>query len=209
MRFALRPGSSKTGLALKRWSDNAYAVNVSPGDYRKLSNMEESILDGAFSVFPREWQNRARDILEKETVWTVRDRGFNGGGEIAISYTGLGSRGFFGTSVHEIAHTMEAIVPGIAQAEDFYWRKRTRTAHGTELGKFSFMASDGGFFPGGRPNAMPNFYSLKRYKIDSIDSPGHFELLSTGLEDLLGTGNIGGYLDDDFEDFLWGVLLWF
>jgi hypothetical protein len=200
----IRPGAKK-GFIFPDEDDIPDGV-IGPGYWRYLYENEKDLVQKAFSVFPKEWQNYVRDDMEY-TAFTFRDRGYNGGGEIAIS-GGMGGRRFFGTAVHEIAHSMEGI-PGIKHAEDFYWRRRGEFEHGVDLDKRFLVANDGGFFPDEYTNQMRSFYSMKRYKIDSIDNPGHFELLSTGLEELLGTGNIDGYLDDDFEDFLWGVLLWF
>lgn len=163
---------------------------------RALTKQEAELGHRVWSRYPKAWRDRARSELSRMT-WTVTPRGFNifhsAWRELAVS--GRTEWEMAGTFAHEVGHTMERAVVDLRKAEAWYYLRR---AGHPSVDKF--RKSDGGMFPMKAKAPTPEPYSLKAYE------SGAFELFTTGIEGLLGSGQLS-YLDGEFLDWTLGVLL--
>lgn len=114
-------------------------------------------------------------------------------------------------TVHELTHRMEDVVPGLAEAENRFWKERCTDdggaplpgkKYGTSRGRTEIVHPDAGFVEA---------YSTKRY------DGRYFELLSTGTEAIFGQSRQMGSLagvslndekpsDPDHAAFTLGVM---
>ena len=77
-------------------------------------------VEQAYSYYPKDWVEKSvqHGTMKPKKV----QRGYYGGSEIAIS--GSGSQAFT-TSIHELGHRMEVIIPDIKKAEKVFYARRT------------------------------------------------------------------------------------
>jgi N12 class adenine-specific DNA methylase len=185
-----------------------------PGAVVKYDQERGQLLDAvrwAEQHFPTDWLRRAgagtKVKLKPSTRGHHDPRGKSGRPEIALSkgaeqVTGSGPSGR--VAVHELAHHMEAVVPGLSEMQNAYLWQRT-TDEGTEVGtrtrtgrnSVSRLAGQQYRNEHGRRDEFPDHYSGKEY------GRGHYELLTTGMESLFAGSD---YADDDHRRWLLGVL---
>lgn len=188
------------------------------GVHTRLDPMAKAQVQKAHDVYPTDWLDRDNELLSR-TKWSMADRGYNrsGGQYIVISPGSTAQRGreFIDTAIHEIGHTFQKSRPNVGRAELAFWRHRTgvlgRAGEYPEL-----VARDKAFVPKSPARPTPEWYTLKTYAFDGRpNETTSFEIFTTGVQQLLGgnwnyTGRGWGrmnMLDDEFEDWLWGVLL--
>ena len=117
-------------------------------------------------------------------------------------------------ATHELGHTMEYTVPGLLNAEMAYLWSRTATgevgARQQERKRGLVTISKKGKVGRSRVEAafedqFPDVYTGKTYNGDTFGPGGAqaAELVSTGVESLMAGAK---YLDDDFRQWLFGVL---
>ena len=77
-------------------------------------------VEQAYSYYPKDW---VEDSVKYGTMKPKKvQRGYYGGSEIAISGSGVDA---FATSIHELGHRMEVIIPEIKKAEQAFYARRT------------------------------------------------------------------------------------
>lgn len=188
------------------------------GVHTRLDPIAKAQVQKAHDVYPTDWLVRDNELLSR-TKWSQADRGYNrnGGQYIVISPGSTAQRGreFIDTAIHELGHTFQKSRPNVGRAELAFWRQRTgvlgRAGEYPEL-----VARDKAFVPRNPAKPTPDWYTLKTYAFDGRpNETTSFEIFTTGVQQLLGgnwnyTGRGFGrmtMLDDEFEDWLWGVLL--
>jgi hypothetical protein len=92
---------------------------------------------------------------------------------------------------------MEKAVPGLLEMQHAWW---TRRVGGARLKKW-----DGAYAPEGADVTTPQRYTVKKYT-NNKELDRHYEIFTTGVENILGDGSTT-YLDDDLIDFVLGSLL--
>lgn len=163
--------------------------------------------------FPRDWIDTVNEQYDEISIGTS-GRGYNrGGNEIRLSQhldTGVvDDKGYFAVAVHELGHSMEKTVPGLSEMEwAFHSRRALITApKGDQFEPEKWLGSGYRKTEKSVFDAWTTAYTGKVYE----GSPeGSWEVFTTGIESLLaGSKYFGGGavdLDDDFRDFLIGVL---
>lgn len=166
-------------------------------------------LDNASGFYPADWVDRTRPLHVG-----IDFRGYHSDdGKIMLSAsTELpGDIQYTRVAIHELAHEMEDVVPGLKQAEwAFFW---SRTAPG-EPGKRSEARPrhmDG--YPEWEKAVRDDFhdtYSGKVYN-DTAGPDNSWELFSSGMESLMDRGpylsGADGAGDTDYTNFVFGLLV--
>jgi hypothetical protein len=123
-----------------------------------------------------------------------------------------GSVNIWSTILHEEGHGMERVVPGLSGLEAMFWHDRM----GEDSPKL-LHSEDGAMFPNANTSNQTNIarrtplrYTLKVYGNVYSKKQRSWEVFTTGVEEVLGTGKISYTRrgdDADLWDFTMGALL--
>lgn len=202
-RMRATGGQTSRELVMKK-SGRGYSAAqkaLAGSDGRALNSAERDLAREALERYPVEWQKRAKLSLNNKS-WTMTNRGFNGPG--AIAFSGAGDN-LFSTILHEFGHTMQAMVPGLRDTDWWYWNRRVGRDR-------SVAAIDGAWAPSAAAKPTKRWYTLKWYSQSQgkAQQGSVSEVFTTGIQDLFakrGAESIDKYLDDDFTEYMLGVLL--
>jgi uncharacterized protein YaaR (DUF327 family) len=162
-------------------------------------------VEDSLHFYPEEWQAAFQEAFPTMRFGKVNRGHFAESADyIGLSYETKGAAGLtpvgeqlVRVGVHEIGHGMEKAVPGLLEMQHAWW---TRRVGGARLKKF-----DGAYEPNGPDVKTRDRYTLKKYT-NSKELDRHYEIFTTGVENILGDGATT-YLDDDLIDFVLGSLL--
>ena len=156
-----------------------------------LCNSKSSVaqyVERAYSYYPTDWVKTSVNCgtMKPKKV----QRGYYAGSEIAISGDGVDA---FSTSIHELGHRMEDIIPEIKKAEKVFYARRTDGEDlkwlGTSYKRDEKTRKDNFLHP----------YMGKDY------SGSFYELVSMGFE-YLYTNPAHLMKDPDMADWIYGIL---
>ena len=170
----------------------------------------KELLDNAAQSYPKEWANKIADLK----IHATKDVGDAGGffdgfssGKVVVAVAHDKDKnsleGAFATAVHELGHAAEHTIPRLGLLERKYLESRMKpeekpiiegTIRGgkVEMIKDEFRRSyTGRIYNGLTGDGKPNYYP-------------HFELVSTGMEGILGGHRWS--IDDDHAKFIYGIL---
>lgn len=145
-------------------------------------------VDQAYSYYPTDWVKTSvnHGTMKPKKV----QRGYYGGSEIAISGDGVGA---FSTSLHELGHRMEEVIPEIKKAEKVFYARRT---DGEDL---KWLGSGYGRNETTRKDNFLHPYMGKDY------GGSWYELVSMGFE--YGYTNPAHLMKDpDMSTWIYGIL---
>lgn len=180
--------------------DASVGVTINPTEQDKLELA--SGMKFATDAYPASWMARLRERGEYRLKKTTRGYHDDANRVIALSEDLPNSpqAGKYGeVAVHEVGHGMERAIPGLLEAENaFMW---SRTAKGEVGSRHRPKVTDiyAGTRERGWEDDFKSHYSGKDYNGDP------FELFTTGIQELTGGGQ--GYLDEDYQKWLLGVMV--
>lgn len=156
-------------------------------------------MEKAERCYPEEWLNRAK---RKNSVVDLAQerRGYNsaGGKKIVLSPSLTGGPGdVLAVAVHELGHSMEYVVDGLAQMEWAYLYDRASTVR-KGLRTWDRQTA---IYKGTQEKGWKDDWKL-HYTGKEYDGSA-WEVFTTGIESLWGNSK---YLDKDFRGWLLGVL---
>jgi hypothetical protein len=184
-----------------------------------LTPEQQAAMTTMLLAYPASWVERFDQQIVTTSMGT---RGWNNGPHIVISNKdgqGLsnGHNSMWATIIHEQGHGMESQVPGLAGLQAVWWHDRLGVKSKKDL-----FSDDGAFFPHrsglehpdnlARPTAQD--YTLKAYGNVYSSAIPHWEVFTTGVQEVLGDGKDSyttqhgpdGY-DADLWEFTMGTLL--
>lgn len=199
------------------------------GKARVLSDRARRDVLEAHEVYPTDWLDDADNILDR-SQWAECDRGYNeGGGRFVMTSPDrsvAGGTTYLDTAIHELGHTFQKARVSVARAETAFWRRRAGVLGKTTKKPFAGWVleqpemvahSDKGTWQlraaMTKDRPTPHAYTTKVYAFDGQPTyeTRSWEVFTMGVQELLGgTWNYSGlrrHLDDEYEDWLWGVLL--
>ena len=192
--------------------------------YSNSDTLSKELNDLVQQVFPKEWLEAANK-QGQTTVAKISNRGFayttgtrdKSAVNTLINITSADDKGLM---AHEFMHRMEYTVDGLNRAEWTFLHQRMEGVKGRLSQKLSSLVKSAGY--GKDETALrdhfKDYYSGKIYlpgsikwEESSVNASSAFEVMTTGIEDLVTGGSRSDYglasgKDADFKAFVLGVL---
>lgn len=158
----------------------------------------------AHEHYPTEWVNGLPNYNT-----SMVQRGYHNAGRrhIALSHGGEGLGSVYGAddpllrvAIHEVGHAMEVNVNGLKEAEFAQFWKRVEGTVDSRWGD----VKEGGF-----TDEWYHRYAGRSYAGGSAAGPGRstpYELFTMGMEELFGINNERKLMDDDYRNWILGLL---
>lgn len=188
-------GMSRESFIKEQFRYNRYGL----GDYHLVQQREamEYIAD-ACAKYPSAWLKSSVNYGKIETGYSTSKRGFYNHSKTQLHLSGESDSAAIRNAFHEMAHRLEKVVPGLAEAEKAFYKSRTQGEPLVDLITFnSNYAKD----EKTRTDGFVHPYMGKEYVYDNT-----YELCSMGFEYLYTAPEM---LEDDKDmyDWLLGILL--
>ncbi|WP_433357720.1 Eco57I restriction-modification methylase domain-containing protein (plasmid) [Microtetraspora malaysiensis] len=175
--------------------DLAFTRNGTPAQDNRYGDPVVDSLRHAQEIYPADWLA----LLAQRGPIELRngDRGGYDPDAHAIVFHSAERHEAERAASHELGHAMETAVPGLREAQEAYLWERSSHGQIGERERPDMAPILGKENEVGYPDAFPNEYTGRTY------GGNNYEIFTTGIEDLM-TG--GGYLDDDFRQWLLGTM---
>lgn len=181
------------------------------GPASKIPGIQQTI-PRMLAKYPAQWADTFVDNFPQLTVkQTRRAQWRNKGGVPEIWISSHSPRvkdfgAFDSAAIHEIGHGMEDVIPGLKQMQYAYWQRRAKSDNNKIEGIYSPRSTK----EVGSVDEWRERYSGKSY---GLGANSNYEIFTTGIESLLsgegyfGDSTRGLTVDDDFRQFILGVLI--
>lgn len=181
------------------------------GPASKIPGIQQTI-PRMLAKYPAQWADTFVDNFPQLAVkQTRRAQWRNRGGVPEVWISSHTPRikdfgAFDSATIHEIGHGMEDVIPGLKQMQYAYWQRRAKSDNNKIEGIYSPRSTR----EVGSVDEWRERYSGKSY---GLSANSNYEIFTTGVESLLsgegyfGDSTKGLTVDDDFRQFILGVLI--